>query len=278
MKNKFSTRDIITPVLSLLLISLLLFSCQEDDIYMETPSSSDFLTITGGIDTPGTLYDPINAEIYRRAFQRVLSVSKQTENQVEFLIDSGSEINISEEIYKKISSHLIEVISSGKVAIVERNGINSLVRSHGVSLSKVRLKSGSTESEPYARGTLSEGDNISQNVMNGLKDYAANPDAFANTNDIWDLSSGNFPASSNYKMSGGFTYKGYSFSYFVGNSCEAWDQLGNCPDNDINTNQITREAGGTYHFSIDNTMQLPIANISTSDPKGFEVMKEFLGW
>jgi hypothetical protein len=276
MKNYKLGFHFLYKSISLIFIScLFFFSCQQYEIEQIEPDISPFLSINGDLENPSTFMIPENIKIYREAFERVLATTVQNGKSVEFKFDKGSEINISEDIFLRITENLSELINSEKMIIVKVDGENTLISKKPINSIR-RLKSGGMEEDSYFRWRLDG--NIPLDIMNGMRSYNSN--IHSNINDIWDLSTGNFPAYNYYTMSGNFTYNGETYSYFMGNGC-ANSGTGNngCSWNDISSHYTDQQSGGNYYFILEGAAtQQPIVVIHAYSNTGYSKMKNFLGW
>jgi hypothetical protein len=227
------------------------------------------------MENPSTFMINENIKIYREAFERVLAISVQDGESVEFKFDTGLEINISEDIFLRITENLTELINSGKMIIAPVNGKNTLISKMPINNIR-RLKSGGMEEDSYFRWRLDG--NIPLDIMNGMKAYDS--DMHSNLNDIWDISSGNFPAQDYYTMSGNFTYGGETYSYFMSNGCANSGTGDNgCSWNDISSHYTDQQSGGNYYFILEGAAtQQPVAVIHAYSSTGYNNMKNFLGW
>ncbi len=272
---RFFYFDLFRKLGLILTLFLLFFSCQQDEIELIEPDISSFLSINGDMEDPDTYLVPENIGKYNEAFQRVLAVSVQNGESVEFKVNNGSEINIAENMFLKISRTINESINSKKMIIVRKNGENLLLRKMPITNIK-RLKSGTWEEDSYFRWRLDG--NIPQDIMNGMKAYSSS--IHGNINDIWDLSSGNFQAQNYYTMGGYFTYMGETFYYFMSNGCgNSGTNNNSCSMNDISSNYSYQESGGSYFFVLQGAAtQTPIVTIKAYTNTGYNIMRNFIGW
>jgi hypothetical protein len=261
-------KDIFKPVVILLCLACIVFGitlfygCEKSEIIS---IEEQFIDIKD-LNNPATFAKSYNVNKYLEAYSRVMEHVSIKQNLMTWEIKSGHEVNISEELFSYISNYLENVnknIKIGKLKVYKINGKIEIYRNKVSGL--VRLKKsgegGNFTPVNFTHSSQSIGEEF-------ISAFNAFPNSDYNTEDLFNLGSGNFSIINDNKH-GSFTLGGYTFQwYFVDITMGGSSPV----NNDMCTNNITSE----YQFQLLYCMGLSGATITAPTQQAAAYLKSRL--
>ncbi|MBN2662013.1 MAG: hypothetical protein JXR68_00065 [Bacteroidales bacterium] len=259
----------------------LLQSCEEDEFDLNSFSMNEFIDIQKDINDIEVLMNAENRAKYQVAVDRVLSLAHQNGTKIEFNTQSGIDVNISEQLYNRITQNTIKLIESGNFILFEENGKNVLIPEKFIGSDIVRLKSTSVEGSASNGIFLGNGCNEAQAVLNGFKSYDSS--TCGSMNDIWNMDSRNWGTASQNVINTSFTLSGYSCNAYLVNGCynsnNNYNGSNSCSGNYICEGYKEWDPQtqmGT--FILNDCQSLPLAFIKVYGYEAYQYMISYLNW
>lgn len=203
------------PVAILLLVCLIgcftFQGCEDSFEIDEAVLNYDRFISIPHLDNPETLMKSENTSDYLEAYKRFTHHVTINKGKMNWNINSGSDINISENLFKYIINYLNGInkeVDNGKLIVLEEDGEIKILRKTEFEI--LRLKSSGNESTPINSVNFGgSSQSIGEQIINAFN-YFSN--GSYSTEELFDLSSGNF-STTNMQSSGTFTMGGFTYSW-----------------------------------------------------------------
>lgn len=276
----FTKKKIQWVIFTTLTLFVIVTSCQQFEMESNPFTSSEYIEIQGNLDDVRVLMNAENSNKYKIAVNRLLSMASQNGSSISFFAQNGADINISEQLYIRITQKVIKQIESGKFYLTKENGQNVIMPLKDVGKGIVRLKSSPIEGNQNTGIPIGDGCNEAQAVINGFKNYDSDTDG--NINDIWDMDSRNWGTASQNVINSSFTIGGYSGNVYMNNGCynsnNNYNGSNDCSGNNICDAYSYWDDQANVGFFVFNDCQgLPLAVIQMSGQEAFTYMGNCLG-
>lgn len=270
-------------VLSIIACIVFVFttSCEEIDTELMNYADAEYIDIPGDLNDIMVLANTQNWEKYSIAIDRVLSGAIQKGNTITFKAQSGSEINVSEQIFSKIVNHYTALIESGEYLVVKENGKNVVVPKNQIGKGIVRLKSAQEGDGSSCGISLANGCNEPQAVINGFMCYDRNTTSCMS--DLWNMDSRNWGTASQNNIQTSFTINGYSGRVQLNNGCfnsnNSYNGSNNCSGNYIcSAYKQWDDQAQVGYFIVQSCDGRPLAVIQVQGYNAYQYMANYIGW
>lgn len=266
-------------------ISIISFtSCQKDEDIVLPVSEKEhlYIEIQGDLDDVTVLMDSENIRKYKAAVQRVLKSAKQNGTDLRFNARCGSELNISERLYTRLTQNYLRLIKSGKYILIKEYGEYGISPKAEIEKGIRRLKSGQVEDEVEDGGTgndplsLDPDGDIVNNIISGFRNYTDGETQ--HMNDLWDMDSYDWGYAGDSNINLGYTMGGYQGHVYMNSGCSGnWVEQ-NCSGNYIMTNRSYFDHQANMGFFVmDDYNERPLTVVSVYSYDGYQYMKSQLG-
>ena len=190
-------------------ISCFIFSGCEDSLEMDTETfnTDRFISITD-LNNPETLMQTENVKDYLEAYSRFSKHVVIKKQKLIWNINSGSEINISKDLFQYISNYLNNInreIDKGKLSVFLEEGEIRIFKKTNSGLLRLKSANESDGCNPVNFGASSQ--EIGEAIINAFNCFSSGS---YSTEELFDLSSGNFSII-NMQASGTFSMGGYTY-------------------------------------------------------------------